>query len=224
MVELFIDNGKVYCGLLIWDNTKNFEKRKTHLRPFPRPSSLHPKLARALVNITGAKENETLIDTFCGTGGFLIEAGLMNIKAVGYDISKNMVKGCKENLRYFKIKSYKIINQNALNINKKFDYAVTDLPYGLNSNVYLQYNKKSINKKSNKINLKINKKDAIKNIEKFYLKFLTKLRKILRKKAVIIFPSYVNWRRILKKANLKIEKEFSIYVHRSLTRKIVKIR
>ena len=223
-IELFIVNDKVYCGLLVKDVNENFESRKAHLRPFPHPSSLHPKLARALVNMTGIKENETLLDSFCGTGGFLIESGLMNIKIVGCDISKSMVKGCKENLRYFRIKRYKIINNNALNIKNKFDYAVTDLPYGLNSNVYLRYNKNALKDKSNKINLKINKKNQIKNIEKFYLKFLKKLKKILKKKAVIIFPSYVNYKKLLKSAKFKIEKEFEIYVHRSLTRNIIKIK
>ena len=222
-IELFIIGDNAYCGLLIFENNQDFKSRKSHLRPFSHPSSLHPKLARALVNLIGIKEDEIMLDPFCGTGGFLIEAGLMGIKVVGYDISKNMVRGCKENLKHFRIKNSEIINKNALKINKKFDYVVTDLPYGLNSNVYPQYNKNSLKYKSNKINLKINKIYAIKNLEQFYLKFLKTLRKTLKKKAVVIFPSYVNYRRLLKISKFKIEKEFSIYVHRSLTRKIVKI-
>ncbi|MBI2656631.1 methyltransferase domain-containing protein [Candidatus Woesearchaeota archaeon] len=222
-IELFVHKEKVYCGLLAYENNEGFESRRSHLRPFPHPSSLHPKLARALVNITGIKKNETLLDPFCGTGGFLIEAGLMGIKTIGYDISKNMAEGCKENLDYFNIKNYAIKNKNALDIENKNDYAVTDLPYGLNSNVYLEYYKNSLKRKSNKINLKTNKRNQIKNIEGFYSKFLQKLRKILKKKAVIIFPSYANYKKLLQKSKFKIDKEFEIYVHRSLTRKIVKI-
>lgn len=222
-IELFIINGNVYCGLLIYENCEGFESRKSHLRPFPNPSSLHPKLARALVNISGARENETLLDPFCGTGGFLIEAGLMGIKATGCDISKNMANGCKENLKNYKIGVYKISNKNALGIKNSFDYVVTDLPYGLNSNCYLHYNKNSLKGKSNKINLKINKNGSIKILEGFYLKFLKSLRKKLRKKAVIVFPSYVDYRNLLKSAKFNIEKEFEIYVHRSLKREIVKI-
>lgn len=223
-IELFFINKKAYCGLQIFENKEDFESRKAHLRPFTSPSSLHPKLSRALVNISGIKGNEILFDPFCGTGGFLIEAGLMGIKIVGYDISKNMVKGCKGNLNHFGIKNYKVVDENAIKIKKKFDYVVTDLPYGLNSNVYLQYNKNSLKSGYNKINLKINKKGAIKNIEQFYLKFLKKLRKILKKRAVIIFPHYVNYRKLIKTSKLTIEKEFSIHVHRSLTRKIVLLR
>ena len=223
LIEIFIVDDEAYCGLLIFHNSENFELRKPHLRPFPHPSSMHPKLARALVNISGVKEGEVLLDPFCGTGGFLIEAGLIGIKAIGYDISKNMAKGCKDNLKHFGIKKFTIKNKNASEITDKFDCVVTDLPYGLNSNIYLKYSKKSIDEKSNKINLKINKTTQIKNIEKFYLKFLKKLRKILKKKAVIIFPSYVNYKKLLKTAKFGIEREFEIYVHRSLTRKIVKI-
>ena len=220
-IHLFITKNKAYCGLLACENKEDFESRKAHLRPFPHPSSLHPKIARSLVNITGIMENELLLDPFCGTGGFLIEAGLMNIKTIGYDIYKKMSAGCKKNLDYYKIKRYKIKNKNALEIKDKFDCVVTDLPYGLNSNVLLKYEKGIW--KQNRLNKKIQKKNFIKNIEKFYLAFLKQLRRKLRKKAVIVFPDYVDYRKLLKSAKFRIEKEFSIYVHRSLTRKIVKI-
>ncbi len=223
LINLFMVKNKVYCGLLIYTNKEDFESRKSHLRPFPHPSSLHPKVARALVNITGIKENEILLDPFCGTGGFLIEAGLMGIKTIGYDINKIMINGCSENLRYYHIKKYKIKRKDASDITAKFDYAVTDLPYGLNSNAMAMYEK---DWKKHRINKKIETKDFIKNLEKFYLSFLKNLRKKLEKnrKAVIVLPSYVNYKKLLKMSKFKLEMEFSIYVHRSLTRKIVKVR
>src|SRR3989338_6055564 len=118
MIELFIFNKKAYCGLLVKEVKENFESRKAHLRPFPHPSYLHPKVARALVNISCIKEDEILLDPFCGTGGFLIESGLMGIKSIGYDISKIMANGCKENLKYFKINNCRIKKQNAIKINE----------------------------------------------------------------------------------------------------------
>ena len=45
-------------------------------------------------------------------GGFLIEAGLMSIKTIGYDIDKIMINGCNQNLEYFKI--YYPIKKNNL--------------------------------------------------------------------------------------------------------------
>ena len=221
LIQLFITKNKIYCGLLVFENKEDFEKRKSHLRPFPHPSSLHPKLARALVNVSGIKGDEVLLDPFCGTGGFLIEAGLMNIKSIGYDINKIMINGCKENLKYFKISNSKIKIQNALKINDKFDYVVTDLPYGLNSNVIIKNENNS--RKENRINRKIGAKDFIKNLESFYLKFLKTLRKKLKKNAVIVFPDFVNYKKLLKISKFKLEKEFEQYVHRSLRRKIVRI-
>jgi len=220
LIQMFIIKSKVYCGLLIYENKEDFESRKAHLRPFPHPSSLHPKVARALVNISGIKEDEILLDPFCGTGGFLIEAGLMKTKSIGYDINKMMIDGCKENLKYFNIKNFKIKNKNALSITDKFDYAVTDLPYGLNSNAMAMYEK---DWKKHRINKKVGAEDFIENLEKFYLKFLKNLRKILKKKAIIVFPSYVGYKELLKKSKFKIEFEFENYVHRSLKREIIKI-
>lgn len=220
-IHLFIAKKKAYCGLLIFENKENFEARKSNLRPFSSPTSLHPKLARALVNLTEIKKNEVLIDPFCGAGGFLIEAGLMGIKSAGYDINKIMIKGCMKNLEYFKINNYTLKSRNALDINDKFDCLVTDLPYGLNSNVVLEYHKD--NWKLGRINKKIQKERFTEDLEEFYLQFLKNLRKKLRKKAVIIFPDYADYRGLLKKSGFRIEKEFSNYVHGSLTRKIVKI-
>lgn len=220
-IELFFIKHNVYCGLLLHTNNEDFESRSPHLRAFPHPGSLAPKVARALVNLTGIKENETLLDPFCGTGGFLIEAGLMGIKAMGYDINRIMSKGCRENMKNLKIKNFKIFSANALRILHKFDYVATDLPYGLNSNALLEY--KKLSWKKYRINKKIQKENFQSEIENFYLMFLKNLKKILKKKAVITFPSYVNYKSLLKAAGFKIEKEFSIYVHRSLTRRIVKI-
>jgi len=220
-VQFFIFKNKAYCGLLAYENKEDFESRRTHLRPFTHPSSLHPKLARALVNLTGIKEKETLLDPFCGTGGFLIEAGLMGIKGIGYDIYKIMAAGCKKNLEHYRIKEYRIKNRNALDINDRFDCVATDLPYGLNSNVLLKHEKGFW--KQNRLNKKIQKKGFVNNLEKFYLAFLMQLRKNLKKKAVIVFPDYVNYKKLLKTSKFRIEREFSDYVHRSLSRKIVRI-
>ncbi|HLC50275.1 MAG TPA: DNA methyltransferase [Candidatus Nanoarchaeia archaeon] len=222
LIAIIISKGKAYCGVLVHENKEDFESRKSHLRPFPHPSSLHPKVARALVNLSEIKEKEILFDPFCGTGGFFIEAGLMNIKSIGYDISKMMAEGCIANLEHYKNKIYKIKIKDAADITDKFDCLVTDLPYGLNSNAVSHDDKKPL--KSHRINKKIQKKDFVKDLEKFYLYFLKNLRKKLKKKSVIVFPSYVDYKKLLKKTGFKIEFEYSDYVHRSLTRKMVKVR
>jgi tRNA (guanine10-N2)-dimethyltransferase len=214
LFQVFVDGNKAYFGVLIKKFDYKFDFRKPHLRPFSHPGSLHPKLAKALINISGITEENTLVDPFCGTGGFLIESSLMGIKSKGYDINQYMVNGCDANISHFKIKDSKAAKMDALKIKGKIDYVITDLPYGLNSNAFA---------KTNKINLKIQKKEFLKNLEKFYLDFLIVLRKCLRYKAVIVFPNYVNYKKIIKKSGFKIEKEFSDYVHGSLTRKVARI-
>lgn len=115
-------------------NRSDFEKRKAHLRPFFSPISLHPKIARALVNISQVKKGDTLLDPFCGTGGILIEAGLLGVNVIGNDLSEKMIHGAIENLKQYQVKPYQMITGDiemiSKQINGSVDAVVTDLPYG----------------------------------------------------------------------------------------------
>lgn len=109
-----------------------FEERKVAKRPFFSPISLHPRYARALINLTGVKKGETLLDPFCGTGGILIEAASMGIKIAGSDIDPIMVKGCIENLQHFGLEGQIEISDvgNVCNMFSNISTIVTDPPYG----------------------------------------------------------------------------------------------
>ncbi len=110
-----------------------FERRKVSLRPFFSPISLHPKYARALVNLTGVKRGQRLLDPFCGTGGILIEASLMGIRAIGSDISEGMVRGCLENMEFFGADHEALRTGDVGEIREMFgevDAIATDPPYG----------------------------------------------------------------------------------------------
>ena len=214
-IEFFMIKDKIYATKLIKDPHHTFESRKAHKRPERHPTALNPKLARAIINLAGAKKS--IMDPFCGAGGILIEAGLIGLKPIGYDLYKIMVEKSEKNLKHYKIKNYKLVNQDALKIKGKYDYIITDVPYGLNSAIW-----KKVGKENKKIPLKQDdRKKGIKNLEGFYLEFLKNLKKIMKIKAVVIFPNYVDYKKLVKKANLKIEKEFSQYIHKSLTRKIL---
>lgn len=80
---------------------KQFDRRKVAERPFFSPISLHPRYARALVNLTEARRGDKLLDPFCGTGGIVLEAALLGLKAIGSDIDPEMVEGCRQNLQHF---------------------------------------------------------------------------------------------------------------------------
>ncbi len=110
-----------------------FEERKVANRPFFSPISLHPKFARALVNLTEVKRGQRLLDPFCGTGGILLEAALIGAKVFGSDISSEMVTGCKKNLDHFQA-DYEVIEAADVgeirNIFPEMDAVATDPPYG----------------------------------------------------------------------------------------------
>lgn len=169
-----------------------FENRRAHLRPEMHPSSLHPRLARAMINLTGIKKG-TITDPFCGTGGILIEAGLLNFNAEGYDIEQPILDMAEKNLNEFKIK-HSLSKKDATTIKKKLTYVVSDLPYA--------------------------KATKTQDLNSLYSKFFEVLKKQMQKKAVLGLPDFIDNKKLIKNAGLKVEKEFTIYIHKSLSKKI----
>ncbi|HIH31681.1 TPA: methyltransferase [Candidatus Woesearchaeota archaeon] len=195
LIEIIILDNKAFVCRQLWNNKEDFESRKAHQKPELHPTAMHPKMARALVNILN-KDN--IVDPFCGAGGILTEAALMKIKFKAYDIDQVQLNRAKINLKYLKInsRSYKLELKDATNI-KNLKNIVTDLPYG----------------KSSK------KTDEIIDL---YNKFIHNISG----RSVIVFPDFVNYKKILKEnlnKKLEIKKIISHYVHKSLTRKIVVI-
>ena len=121
-----------FFAKLIHKNKENFNARSAHKRPGFSPISLSPKLARAMVNLSG-KINAKVLDPLCGTAGILIEAGLLGHRVIGNDISRKMLSFASHNLDFFGIKNYKLISKDALTLNIKADAIITDMPYGKNT-------------------------------------------------------------------------------------------
>lgn len=190
-IKFFYRRNQIFVALFLNKVDKSFLKRKAHLRPELHPTSLHPGLARACINLTGLTKGK-LLDPFCGSGGILVEAALMGFKVKGSDLEKDQVRRAKINFEYFNIKGI-IEEKNALSIKKKYDCIVTDVPYGKNSKA--------------------------KDIENLYLDFLKNSEKIT-KIIVIIFPDFINAQQIILKTKWTIKNKFSSYVHKSMTRNI----
>jgi tRNA (guanine10-N2)-dimethyltransferase len=124
-IHLFIEDYKIETNL--------FEKRKVGERPFFSPISLHPKYARALINLTGAKRGSTVLDPFCGTGGIAIEAAEMGMKAIVSDFDPHMVAGTKENMEFYGMKLHDSDVLDIGDISERWtdiDIVATDPPYG----------------------------------------------------------------------------------------------
>ncbi len=188
-----LQNDNIYCGLLLHENIEKFDARKAHKRPGFSPVSLHPKLARALVNMAGVHKGGALLDPFCGTGGILIEAGLMGIKPVGSDIDDEMLEKAKQNLGAFGIKGYMLMKADARKIKVKAEGCATDPPYGKASSLHKQ------------------------DIKKLYSEFLANAYRILKKKSrlVIVFPNG-----LFVKSKFKAIKKIDVYIHKRLTRDV----
>ena len=113
--------------------TDLLEKRKVAERPFFSPISLHPKYARALINMAEVKRGQTVLDPFCGTGGIMIEAAHMGMKAVASDFDEEMICGCQENLDFYGLKLHDFDVLDIGDIADRFpemDAVCTDPPYG----------------------------------------------------------------------------------------------
>ena len=123
------------CLLLHSVNKKQFEECKPRFRPFFLPGVIIPKVARVLVNLSGLKAKELFLDPFCGTGGILIEAGMVGARIIGIDVQDKMVRGAKENLKFFGLPGDFVVgdaSQLPLGDNS-VDAVATDMPYGKSS-------------------------------------------------------------------------------------------
>ena len=183
---------------LIFTNDENFfgfSKRPENLiRPKKvrkHPHELDWKLTRAMINLAGLKEGETVCDPFCGTGTTLLEAESMGIHAIGVDFDEKMFQISKENLdaNGYRSKLIKDDFSKLKNISVEFDGIVTDLPYGRASK-------------------------TSENPEEVLKKFVSILP---RKKKIAIMCK----KGFEKRLKINPIKKYEIYRHKSLTRTIL---
>jgi tRNA (guanine10-N2)-dimethyltransferase len=120
--------GRYVAGIKL-DFPRGYEGRRAQHRPYFHPTSMHPKLARCLVNLSRVRKGDILADPFCGTGGILIEAGLMGLELIGSDIDENMVSGARTNLKHYGLDARLSVG-DALRTAYDVDAIVTDPPYG----------------------------------------------------------------------------------------------
>ena len=131
-LRVFFVGDDVIFTRKLFSPERGFEARRATKRPFFSPISLHPKLARAMVNLSRARE--MVLDPLCGTGGILIEAGLMGLGIYGNDISRTIVDGCIRNLTHFGIEDFRIYNRDICELDlHNAEAIVTDMPYGKSS-------------------------------------------------------------------------------------------
>jgi len=115
-------------------STKGTDGFAHHLRgkhPSPKP----PQLMKKFVDFF-TKEGQVVFDPFMGVGGTLIACSLSNRKGVGVDLSKNYIDLYKKVCKELGVVEQTTIVGNSLELDKllpkntKFDFILTDPPYG----------------------------------------------------------------------------------------------
>jgi tRNA (guanine10-N2)-dimethyltransferase len=161
---------------------------------------MSPKLARGMVNLTRAKKGSVVLDPFCGTGGILIEAGIIGARVIGTDIDEKMVEGTKKNLEYCNIKDYQIFQGDAryITLENKVDAIVTDPPYGISAST------------------------AGIDSKKIYEESLVSMQELLKEEGYICMatPHYLDIHELVSHTKFKIIEQYKIRMHKSLTRVI----
>lgn len=110
----------------------SFEARKVQNLPFRYPITIHPKYARALVNLARVPPGGRLLDPFCGTGSIVAEAALAGLEAIGSDVSEKMVEGAGTNLEFLGVKA-DLVACDVGAVGEaigRVDGVATDPPYG----------------------------------------------------------------------------------------------
>ncbi len=114
----------------------NYEKieQRDMRKPIRRNElSISPRLAKIMINLSEIKNDETLLDPFCGIGVILEEALLQNIQVIGIDKDKKAIEDSRANLKYFGFHEnrYKLINEDSQKIRvEKVDAIVTEPQLG----------------------------------------------------------------------------------------------
>ncbi len=119
----------------------SFQNRSPTERPFFKPVSLDPRLARAMVNLcyTDGNPPNFIIDPFCGTGGIAIESSMVGISVFASDLDDEMVQGTIQNLNQIEFEGELFVQScNAVEIFDKLGQIegaahAFDPPYGRNS-------------------------------------------------------------------------------------------
>jgi tRNA (guanine10-N2)-dimethyltransferase len=177
----------------------DFSKRDQNKRPFFRPVALAPKFARLFVNLARVKKGDRVLDPFCGAGSILIEAATMGMKAVGRDLDRKMVWGCRRNFDFYGLKA-DVDLEDATEIKlKNVDGIATDPPYARASKVFSD--------------------DLIDT----YARFLKSAFKALKPGGYLVAAAPSNYKFPYGKAFEKVA-SYDYYVHASLTRRIYILR
>ncbi len=198
-------------GWLTAESVRDFGTRSPTDKPFFQPGSMDPLLARAIANIADARPGATILDPMCGTGGVLVEAGLVGADVIGTDAQYKMARGARENLSHFLDRdelSPVGVERGAWHVGRgdgtrlpladdAVDGVVFDAPYGRQSKIETH------------------------RLEDLVSGALSEAQRVADRAVIVADRS---WASAALEAGWEIEAAFERRVHRSLTRHVLVLR
>ncbi|HWH07735.1 MAG TPA: methyltransferase domain-containing protein [Candidatus Thermoplasmatota archaeon] len=190
--------GQAHAGRLLAEvDRRAFDARHVKHRAHFAPVSLHPRYARALVNLAGVRAGDRVADPFCGTGGLLLEAGLVGATALGGDLDPRMVAGTRAELARLGVAGARVEEHDVGELPEwagPVDAVVSDPPYGRSS---------TTNREA---------------MDRLYDRFLAAAREALRPggRLAVIFPTDALRARAAE--TFRLVEAHDQRVHRSMTR------
>jgi tRNA (guanine10-N2)-dimethyltransferase len=154
----------------------------------------HPTMMhpRLARSLVNMLNKPSFYDPFCGAGGILLEGGLAGYSGKGSDIDSVQVRRAKINLKHCGVVA-SVSVKDALQIRDKTKGMATDFPYGKNS--------------------------RLKSFTLYHHFFLHAQR--LTDRIVICLPDFADEQHELSGTSWHIEKTFHVFLHRSLSKKIL---
>jgi len=110
---IFEIKDEIYFGKIIQKcDYKKIEERDIKKPVRRNELAISPRIAKIMINLSQVKEDQRLVDPFCGVGTILQEALLKKIKVIGIDKDKDAIIGAKKNLEWFDFpkEDYQLIN------------------------------------------------------------------------------------------------------------------
>lgn len=196
-----VDGEKRYFALTVpREMSQGWHLRSPRRRAYFHPSAIFPKLSRALVNLTRCREGQVLLDPFAGTGSILLEAAQVGVHPVGVDQTAAMSRGSLANMKRFVQSWLGVVRADAFSLPlTRVDAIATDAPYGRASST------------------RGSGPTAV--VQRALESFPTLLGS--RSRMVIMHPEHIP---VESTAELVVEEEHHLYVHKKLTRVITVLR
>jgi DNA modification methylase len=135
-----------YFYIVKKNRTRSVNQYLTHWI-YPYKGKFHPQMVRALLNIIGLNEGDTVLDPFIGSGTTAVEAQLLGINCVGIDISPLCVLQSKVKTESIEVLpeilkwKEKILSKLSINLfnpeDKALEKAIENIPNEKVRNFYL---------------------------------------------------------------------------------------